>query len=373
MGRRAHSDRCLECETCIGGKCTRHIQLARKTDTTGNRPQGVVVEWETEFNFSQLGAAYKAKHNPGHSGKRMVSTSFSNNAPTQVGSDPFSPCSLPTEEQRTSTKREADGSPRARLQVNLPHNQFVKRPGEPAPARPHEPGSAAHAATAILVDLRRAAKDGNVPLLESALARAAEIADRPFEEWLNAELDNYGSTALHYAAKHGRTTVLRALLAKGAVVDARNRDHKTPLHMAASNGTASGVRALVESGRADMRALDLEGNAPLDCAEIWGNVQTAPALRQLALGELAGTRLRVQSAGRLDQPRRIASYKHDGVGDGWAVEGGFARAHVRHHVSVQRVGVFPCTEAWGGERVSAGAAPSVIRRERRHRQGSAGA
>jgi hypothetical protein len=216
------------------------------------------------------------------------------------------------------------------------------------------------------VDLRRAAKDGNVPLLESALARAAEIADRPFEEWLNAELDNYGSTALHYAAKHGRTAVLRALLAKGAVVDARNRDHKTPLHMAASNGTASGVRALVESGRADMRAFDLEGNAPLDCAEIWGNVQTAPALRQLALGELAGTRLRVQSAARLDQPRRIASYKHDGVGDGWAGEGGFARAHVRHHVSVQRVGVFPCTEAWGGERVSAGAAPSVIRRERRH-------
>jgi hypothetical protein len=66
----------------------------------------------------------------------------------------------------------------------------------------------------------------------------------------------------------------------GANANARNRDMRTPLHWAASNGNASVVRALVAAG-ADMEAKNADGETPLEVANYWNNPETAPALRHL--------------------------------------------------------------------------------------------
>lgn len=256
----------------------------------------VIVEYDPGFKISDLAAPNKGKYAVGK-GKRMIHSRVSNAAPTQV---------------------------------NLPHNSFVqgrRRGVKSSDQRRDEELSQA---------MRRAAKDGKVADIRALLDRGAKAS---------TALDSYGMTALHYAAWHGRTDAVSLLLSAGSSVDARNKDHKTPLHLAAGNGRARTVRALLRKG-ASLSALNSDGQTPLDCAEFWGNVETAPALREACHAQAEGKEWRVQSANRLGYPRRVASYKDDGCNDDWAVREGVARAHVRHHVSVQRVGVYPCTEAW---------------------------
>lgn len=54
--------------------------------------------------------------------------------------------------------------------------------------------------------------------------------------------DDYGQTALHWAAKQGNTEAVRLLLKKGhALVDALNDAHETPLVKAAKRGHISTV------------------------------------------------------------------------------------------------------------------------------------
>ena len=91
---------------------------------------------------------------------------------------------------------------------------------------------------------------------------------------------------------------------------------RTPLHWAASNGNASVVRALVAGG-ADMMAKNADGETPLEVANYWNNPETAPALRHL-----------------MGFGRRIG-VKCEGFQMG-----------VQEHYSVQRVGVYPNTKAW---------------------------
>lgn len=104
------------------------------------------------------------------------------------------------------------------------------------------------------------------------------------------------------------------------------------------------IRELVRQG-ASLTVKDRDGQTPLDVAEMWGNVQTSSALRQAAHEVGMGRRWRPQSGNKLEQPKRIASYKNDGANDDWKIKGGFG-GFPKHHVSVQRAGVWPCTEAW---------------------------
>lgn len=97
---------------------------------------------------------------------------------------------------------------------------------------------------------------------------------------MNAKLDVYDSTALHYASRHGKTDAVRLLMSLGLDVNAVNRDLKTPLHLAASNGYASTARCLVQGG-ANLTAKDIDGQTPLDCAQQWGNTETSSVLKQV--------------------------------------------------------------------------------------------
>ena len=68
--------------------------------------------------------------------------------------------------------------------------------------------------------------------------------------------DNYGNTALHYAAQQIKSDVLLMLLDRGASIDAQNDIGNTPLHLAAQWNKPEQVTTLIEHGA----ALDLQNN-----------------------------------------------------------------------------------------------------------------
>jgi ankyrin repeat protein len=84
--------------------------------------------------------------------------------------------------------------------------------------------------------VHRAAKDGDVGAIQKLLDAGAHV---------NTLLDSYDLTALHYAAWHGRTAAAFELIQRGAAIDARNRDQKTPLHLCAGNGKVMPVFAVL--------------------------------------------------------------------------------------------------------------------------------
>ena len=73
------------------------------------------------------------------------------------------------------------------------------------------------------------------------------------------------TTPLHVAAAHGDAHAVRALLAKGAVVDAPNYVGLRPLHFAAAAGSVDVVCELLAAGA----AVELAGGGgiqPIHCA-----------------------------------------------------------------------------------------------------------
>ena len=83
-------------------------------------------------------------------------------------------------------------------------------------------------------DLHDAAFRGDVSKAKALLAKGAEV---------NAETD-LGATPLDLAAYHGHLDVVKALLAKGAEVDAKDEYGRTPLDLAALEGHLDVVQAL---------------------------------------------------------------------------------------------------------------------------------
>jgi uncharacterized protein len=74
--------------------------------------------------------------------------------------------------------------------------------------------------------------------------------------------DELGRTTLHEAALRDNAAEVRMLLARGANVDAQDRDGFTPLHFAAQQGSLAAAEALLHAGA----TVDVEnrfGNTPL--------------------------------------------------------------------------------------------------------------
>ena len=87
--------------------------------------------------------------------------------------------------------------------------------------------------------LFQAAYDGDLVRLRAALANGVDV---------DARDSLRGWTALHYAAYYGRTACLEILLAAGASVDSVDNSGATPLHDASLGGRAAIVRALIAAG-----------------------------------------------------------------------------------------------------------------------------
>jgi len=74
-----------------------------------------------------------------------------------------------------------------------------------------------------------------------------------------------GSTPLHLAATNPDVTAVKALLAAGADVNAKDMDGNTPLHMAAYTNRIEATKVLLEAG-ADVNIVSSGGRTPMAMA-----------------------------------------------------------------------------------------------------------
>ncbi|OQV18440.1 Neurogenic locus Notch protein [Hypsibius exemplaris] len=86
-----------------------------------------------------------------------------------------------------------------------------------------------------------------------------------------------GETALHYAARHARGVVVKALLENGADVTAKDDEGRTALHAAAAAGSSSVFNVLKTCRKVDWNATTDDGTTPLMLAVryLWNDIVQA--------------------------------------------------------------------------------------------------
>ena len=94
------------------------------------------------------------------------------------------------------------------------------------------------------IDVRNHA--GETPLMMAALKAEVDAATALVAHGAAVQKD--GWSPLHYAATGGSAAIVRLLLAKGAVLEARSPNGSTPLMMAARYGNEEAVDALLAAG-----------------------------------------------------------------------------------------------------------------------------
>ena len=83
--------------------------------------------------------------------------------------------------------------------------------------------------------------------------------------------DQFGSTALRWAAAMNRTDVTELLLSRGADVNKQSGGaHYTALHQAASNNRTDAIEVLLKHG-ASTNIKDGRGSTPIDLARLENN------------------------------------------------------------------------------------------------------
>jgi ankyrin repeat protein len=110
---------------------------------------------------------------------------------------------------------------------------------------------------------------------------AALLTDVPDTVFHRKSLNN----ALMAAASRGRFELIRELIAKGANVNSRNRQGKTPLMKAASLGRVQTIELLIEAG-ANLDAVHVRGGTALMKAASRGRTEAVKCL--LAAGANSG-------------------------------------------------------------------------------------
>ncbi len=113
----------------------------------------------------------------------------------------------------------------------------------------------------------------------------------------------FGRTALHEAARSGRSYVVRLLLGSGANIDATNPSGLTPLHLAAIWGHAD-VAGLLLANCANVAATNLDRSTPLHLAVARGHQDLVAQL--LANGAAVNAERR----GRVTPLRVALNYRH---------------------------------------------------------------
>jgi hypothetical protein len=109
--------------------------------------------------------------------------------------------------------------------------------------------------------------------MTSSVVRMLEMRSIDVE----AKEDVLGWTCLHTATHHGHLAICRLLIDKGAQLEAKNSDGKTPLHLAAYRGHVQIVRLLCDRG-ADVEARSNSGRRPLHFAAWNGHITVVKEL-----------------------------------------------------------------------------------------------
>jgi hypothetical protein len=122
-----------------------------------------------------------------------------------------------------------------------------------------------------LTPLDVAVSHGNAPLIEDLIGNGAKV---------NAKND-FGMTALHYAAAYGDTRTAKLLIEHRADVNVTNpRDNMTPLHYAAFEGRNPETAELLIKRGAKLDARGRDGDSPLDLAITAGDKATQTVLKE---------------------------------------------------------------------------------------------
>lgn len=110
-------------------------------------------------------------------------------------------------------------------------------------------------------ELIDAIMSGNLAQVQALIATGVDLNSQ------NHGLYGSGFTALHTAARYGKTDIARALIAAGANINTHNPDQygDTALHAAARYGYTETVRALIAAG-ANLEARNSLGHTPLTVA-----------------------------------------------------------------------------------------------------------
>jgi ankyrin repeat protein len=121
---------------------------------------------------------------------------------------------------------------------------------------------------------------GSTPLLDAAWAGNTAIAGFLIQHGadVNARHTEAGSSPLQYAVLTSHIELVRLLLKAGARVAGDYRDGQSLLHVAAARGSVPIIDALLEDGKADVQALDANGNTPVDSAVLHGQLAALETL-----------------------------------------------------------------------------------------------
>jgi len=146
-------------------------------------------------------------------------------------------------------------------------------------------GSAAHEENApdsrlsSAFDAGAPGADGQPPLFAAAISGDVGSIDFLLRAGASASAVDAktGATPLHRAAHRGHTAAVRALVAGGAPLDARDKALATPMMWAAAEGHSDVVEALAAAG-ADVEAADGDGDTALIRASVFGRGAAVAAL-----------------------------------------------------------------------------------------------
>lgn len=145
------------------------------------------------------------------------------------------------------------------------------------------------------VDIQKAAFQGDVKTVRRLLGNDPQIVKAK---------DEFGRTALHWAALAGHTNMVELLLVNGAEVDVRDDKNATPLWCAAANGNTDVVKDLISKG-ANINVKGAHGLTPVHSAVLKGSKDTLELLLNYGADVNA-----VDEAGR--KPLDLAILQHRG-------------------------------------------------------------
>lgn len=123
---------------------------------------------------------------------------------------------------------------------------------------------------------------GNVPLVYAIEGEKEELALLLLDSGADVEaIDSNGVALLHVAAATDNARVVRELVLRGADVNRRSYDDRTPLHFAAwGTNRINALRTLLELGADPNAVQSSTGETPLDVAIKYGSKEKVILIRE---------------------------------------------------------------------------------------------